>query len=573
MTYKIQRSLDNKNFLFSRQWRSNVDARFLKRIMAEEKKKSPDNLTSIPGLDTALFRICVEQMDVGVGMLDTSGIVTFANNRLAAMIGYSPSDILGRPLVSFLDPAAADVVAKQLTRQRFENREPYELTWIRKDGSRIATMVSPRPILDHDGILKGSFATVFDITEHKQIEDKLSKTNDQLVREVDERKQAEYRMKRLIDRSPIPIAVRNPEGPLYYNQKIQDAYGFNADDHPDMESFLRAAYPDHDYRTKVLRTLSKVQERMERGEEVEPVESNVTCKDGTVRPVEFYVTPVDESVIVMGTDLSDRKQSEKLLIQAEKMASLGGLAAGMAHEINNPLAGIIQNSALAKRRLLGASPAGQRIAEEFNLNLDDMQSFMAKRKILEMLDHVEEMGIRAAKIVKNMLYFSRKSSRQWSEHNVTDLLDKTVELAANDYKLTKKYNFKNVSIVRDYEDNLPVILCDGIELQQVFLNILHNAVQALHECGIPEPSIHLKVIGEDDMVRIEIADNGPGMNDETRKRVFEPFFTTKAVGKGTGLGLSVSYFIVTKNHGGTMAVESSAETGSTFIIRLGYQPN
>jgi PAS domain S-box-containing protein len=558
--------------------------------MEEEKKKLPvdrddahitesketGNTVSASGIieqDTTLFRLCVERMDVGMGILDTSGKVTFVNERLAAMIGYSQSEILGRPIVSFLDPEAADIVANQLTRQKFENRESYELTWIRKDSSGIATMVSPRPIHDPNGTLKGSFATVVDITEHKRIENELSKTNEKLLREVDERRQAEYRMKKLIDKSPIPIAVKNPEGPLYYNQKIQDAYGFNSDDHPDMDSFLLAAYPDPDNRAKVLRTWAKVQDRMARGEEIEPIESNITCKDGTVRPIEFFVTPVEDSAIVMGNDLSDRKQSEQLLIQAEKMASLGGLAAGMAHEINNPLAGIIQNSALAKRRLTDVTPAAQRVAGEFNLNLDDLQSFMGKRKVLEMLDHIEEMGIRAAKIVKNMLYFSRKSDRQWTKHNIAVLLDQTVELAANDYELTKKSDFKKISVVRDYEDNLPDILCDGIELQQVFLNILHNAAQALHAHDTPSPRLLLKVTGEEDMVRIEITDNGPGMDEATRKRVFEPFFTTKPLGKGTGLGLSVSYFIVTKNHGGTMAVESSANNGSTFIIRLGYHPN
>jgi signal transduction histidine kinase len=360
---------------------------------------------------------------------------------------------------------------------------------------------------------------------------------------------------------------------LYFNRKLQDTYGFNSKEHPDMETFFCAAYPDPDYRAAVLQTWARMLEDMTRGGDVDSAEFNITCTDGTVRPVEFYVTAVDDSVVVMGNDLSDRKQSQELLIQAEKMASLGGLAAGMAHEINNPMAGIIQNSALIKRRLLDMTPADHRVAKEFNLNPDDLQNFMAKRKILEMLDHIEEMGIRAAKIVKNMLYFSRKSDQQRSEHNVVHLLDKTVELASNDYELTTKYDFKRISVVRDYEDNVPNILCDDIELQQVFLNILHNAAQALHECAIEKPRLHLKVMREDDTVRIDIADNGPGMNEETRKRVFEPFFTTKAVGKGTGLGLSVSYFIVTKNHGGSMAVESRDGKGSTFIIRLGLHPD
>lgn len=147
-----------------------------------------------------------------------------------------------------------------------------------------------------------------------------------------------------------------------------------------------------------------------------------------------------------------------------------------------------------------------------------------------------------------------------------------MSLAENDYDLKKKYDFRQIEIVREYETPSPLTPCEHTKIQQVFFNLLKNGAEAMHAkpqtAGEVNPRFTLRVRGESDMLRIEIEDNGADMSDAVRKRVFEPFFTTKEVGVGTGLGLSVSYFIVTENHGGAMAVESSPGKGSTFIIHL-----
>lgn len=274
-------------------------------------------------------------------------------------------------------------------------------------------------------------------------------------------------------------------------------------------------------------------------------------------------------------DISERKKTQEMMIQSEKMLSVGGLAAGMAHEINNPLAGMIQSANVMINRLTNIEmPANQRIAKEVGINLKSMKTYIEKRGVLPMIKAITESGLRVAEIVNNMLSYARKSDSSLSSHAPADLLDKIIELAATDYDLKKKYDFKIIGIIKKYEDDLPIVLCEGIKIQQVLLNILRNGAQAMHERMRKnkgyKPQFILRLARETktNMLRIEIEDNGPGMDEATRKRIFEPFFTTKPTGSGSGLGLSVSYFIITQNHGGSMDVISEPDKGATFIIRL-----
>ncbi len=265
----------------------------------------------------------------------------------------------------------------------------------------------------------------------------------------------------------------------------------------------------------------------------------------------------------------EKKSLEEMMVQSEKMVSIGGLAAGMAHEINNPLAGILQNAQVIRNRLKEKLAANESVADEFGLELDNVRKYMEKRDIFKMIDSVLDAGKRAAAIVSNMLSFSRKSSSAFMPEDVCELLDKTLELAESDYNLKKKFDFKRIKIVKDYGAEIPKIRCKASEIQQVFFNILSNGAQAMMSWDkILDPCFIFKVSGQETAVRIEISDNGPGMKEEIRKRVFEPFFTTKTVGEGTGLGLAVSYFIITENHKGSIDVSSRPLKGTKFTITL-----
>lgn len=277
-------------------------------------------------------------------------------------------------------------------------------------------------------------------------------------------------------------------------------------------------------------------------------------------------------VRIAGTiqDITIQKQAEKEIIQNEKMMSVGGLAAGMAHEINNPLAGIMQNAQVIKNRLTSSIPANDKAALESETTISSIKKYMKKRKILSSLDNILDAGSNAAKIVDNMLSFARKGDSSKTKCNIFQLLEKTLELAQSDYDLKKKYDFKQIGVIKEFDSAIPDVPCEESKIMQVFFNIIKNATESMYEVEekTKTPTFIFRLKNLKGMVQIEIEDNGPGMSEDVRNRIFEPFFTTKDVKKGTGLGLSLSYFIIIEDHQGEMEVESTLGKGSKFIIRL-----
>ena len=295
----------------------------------------------------------------------------------------------------------------------------------------------------------------------------------------------------------------------------------------------------------------------------------ILYEDVTVYPLAFNGT---EGAVIRIDDVTERVQLQEALIQSEKMLSVGGLAAGMAHEINNPLGGMMQTASVMADRLTRNKKANEKAARQCGVTMEGIRKYMEARGIPRMLSTINDSGRRAASIVENMLSFARKSDAAVSSHDLSVLLDRTVELARTDYNLKKQYDFRNIEIVREYDDQLPRVPCEKQKIQQVFLNILQNGAEAMHMFDSERKSrFILRTVDLETSVRVEIEDNGPGMDEEARKRAFEPFFTTKPPGIGTGLGLSVSYFIIAENHGGSMSVESSPDKGAKFRIELPKQ--
>lgn len=292
--------------------------------------------------------------------------------------------------------------------------------------------------------------------------------------------------------------------------------------------------------------------------------------DVTVYPLSSNGT---EGAVIRVDDVTDRVRIEEMMVQSEKMMSVGGLAAGMAHEINNPLAGILQNLQVMRNRVMNATDRNLQAADAAGTSLEALQAYMHDRGITLMMDSVTEAARRAARIVDNMLSFSRKDEAHYAANDLREILERSVELASNDYNLKKRFDFRHIIIERDYDESLGPIPCEAGQIQQVILNLLSNSAQAMaeHPDTSRTPTITLRLRREPEMALIEVEDNGPGMDEETRKRAFEPFFTTKEVGRGTGLGLSVSFFIVTENHGGTMRVRSTPGTGTCFSIRIPFE--
>ncbi len=311
------------------------------------------------------------------------------------------------------------------------------------------------------------------------------------------------------------------------------------------------------------------------------------CKDGSIVWVEVQMTylydPSDNPIEILGVsrNITERKKTEELMIQSEKMITVGGLAAGMAHEINNPLAGVVQNIQIVQNRLTPDLPKNNQVAIECGTDIKTIMRYMEKRGLSSSINMVKESGFRAAKIVENMLSFSRKGEVELLPHDLVKIFDKAIDLAGKDYSLIKQYDFRHIEIIREFENHLPKVPCVSSKLQQVILNLLKNGAQAMVEKfehqeiknNNEKPQFILRLKKKKNMLHIEVQDNGPGIPEDVRQRIFEPFFTTKAVGMGTGLGLFVSYFIITQNHNGQMTVESTQGIGTLFTIKLPLKIN
>lgn len=230
------------------------------------------------------------------------------------------------------------------------------------------------------------------------------------------------------------------------------------------------------------------------------------------------------------------EQKQEQLIQSKKMASIGTFSSGIAHEINNPL----NNISLSADMLL----------EE----LDSVD----KEEVKEILEDIMEQTERASRIVRNLLDFSRAHATEKESMQIEEVLQKTIKLIVNELRIHK------VALELEISENLPPVYGDFQKLQQVFLNLIINAEQAIGEYG----RIFIKARSvEDDRIRIDINDTGPGIDQEHLERIFDPFFTTKEAGKGTGLGLAIVYGIVEK-HGGYIEVASKLGKGTTFSVYL-----
>ena len=275
------------------------------------------------------------------------------------------------------------------------------------------------------------------------------------------------------------------------------------------------------------------------------------------------------TIIGVARDVTERLRIEELMGHTEKMVMVSGLAAGMAHEINNPLGAIMQHAQNIERRVSGDIAANRKAAAEVGVDLDLVRVYLEKRGILDFIGHIRSAGMRASEIISQMLHFSSRSEAGVMTVDLNEVMERVALLAATDYDMKKKYSFRSVEIIREYADEPLRATVALHEIEQVLLNIMKNAAQAMAEGGQKKTGrLTLRTAIQDGFALLEIEDNGPGIDEATRQRIFEPFFTTKEVGRGTGLGLSVAYAIVTKGHHGEIHVRSQPGEGSCFSITL-----
>ena len=267
--------------------------------------------------------------------------------------------------------------------------------------------------------------------------------------------------------------------------------------------------------------------------------------------------------------ISKLESTQEQLVQSEKMASLGVLTAGIAHEINNPVNFVYTGATNLKQEFedlniilneINSLESGDEEKDERVKRIQKLKDEYGFEDIYTLLpqiiDDITVGAERITEIVKGLRNFSRMDLDEHSDSDVHKIIEGTLILLKNEYK-------HRIKMVTDYDESLPTIECNFGKISQVILNIINNAIDAIEDTG----TITLSTKRVDDNISISIKDDGIGMNTDTLEKIFDPFFTTKAVGKGTGLGLSISYGII-QDHNGTLKVNSSVGKGTEFIITL-----
>jgi signal transduction histidine kinase len=263
----------------------------------------------------------------------------------------------------------------------------------------------------------------------------------------------------------------------------------------------------------------------------------------------------------------DLKDTQSQLIQSEKMASLGELTAGIAHEIQNPL-NFVNNFSEVNKELI------EELSAEWSKRWVDGDGGLEKEILNDIRENeikIQHHGKRAEAIVKSMLLHSRSSSGQKELTSINGLCDEYLRLAFHGFRA--KHKSFNAEFRTDLDPDLPEINIVPQDIGRVLLNLINNAFYAVSEKaekGIPDyrPLVVVSTKKMNDKIEISVKDNGEGIPEQVRDKIFQPFFTTKPSGQGTGLGLSLSYDIVTKGHNGTLEVDTEAGLGSEFIIKL-----
>jgi len=366
------------------------------------------------------------------------------------------------------------------------------------------------------------------------------------TRDAAGRASAEDRQRQILDAMADMILVKDADSKIVWaNRALREAWG------TDNDHLLGQGYNPHSKLEERNRSLEQDALVLDTQDTILLPDERLERKDGRILQVDTVKSPIfdaDGQVIMtvgVSRDVSDRKKLEAQLRLTETMSTVGTLAAGMAHEINNPLTYVIANLEFLAQRLPERGPwLGEREAREW----------------VSALTEAREGASRVQRIVKDLKDASRGDQDHFGDVDIEQVLESTLKLAANELQ-------HHARVVRDYS-RVPTVSGNASRLGQVFLNLLVNAAHAIREGAAHENEIKLVLRqGPKERVVVEIHDSGHGIPEEHLARLFEPFFTTKDVGEGTGLGLFICHRIVS-DLGGTIEVESSVGSGSVFRVVL-----
>ncbi len=467
------------------------------------------------------YRELFDSIQEGLFFATPDGRFLDVNDAMVRMLGYGSREELLRGDVSphlYPVPEAREKFLKALSERGVLRN--YEETLRRKDGTLLHTLQNITAVRDARGSIAQIRGLMLDVTEQKTFQSQLQRERD-------------FNQK-ILNTTQSMILVLDTAGLISYaNRRCYEA-GYQEGEligHRLVDWVEASHQEDFD---AALDTTAH-------GHQVENLELRVRRSDGSMGHFSISLSPMrDEqntvnSVVVVMTDITDAALLQAKLAHSEKMATIGRLVSGVAHEVNNPLAAI-----LGFTDLLLENPEVPGSARE------DLQIILQETQ-------------RTKDIVQDLLSFARQRPVQRELVQINSVLRQTIKLRSYDFAS------HGVEVAEDFEEALAAALGDSQQLQQVFLNILNNAYDAVQEAG-QRGRIKIHTRRQAEMIEVAISDNGTGIVDP--QRIFDPFYTTKQVGKGTGLGLSICYGIVRAHGGEIQCWNNEAGAGSTFVVRI-----
>jgi PAS domain S-box-containing protein len=517
--------------------------------------------------EAALDKLRMQQEQIltaageGIYGVDKKGLTTFVNPAAAKMLGWEPEELIGRSQHYTIHHTRADGTPYpeeecpiSVAVRDGQIHSGTDEIYFKKDGSGFPVDYISTPVIEN-GEIQGAVVTFADVSTRKKAEADIARV--------------QLYLQSIINAMPSVLIGVDLDGRItQLNNEATKVTGFEPETAYGKE--LSEVYP------MLVNKIPEINQAIEQ-QNIQKHES-VFCKspEGAGRYMDIVIYPLSiddfKGAVIRVDDVTERVLIEDRLVQSEKMTSVVGLVEGMAHEINNPLGGIIQGAQNVVRRLSPELPKNIEAAAEHGIDLKKMQGYIDQRQIPRFLEGIRSSGKRAADIVSYMLQFSQVHQAPKELRNLKKLLDSLLETIISNEEYREKYHFDSIEVVKEYDTNLPEVPCISSEIEQVMRNLIRNAAQAVFndEMLLEKQKIILRTRydAQRNLVVIEVEDNGAGMDETVQRRVFEPFFTTKPPGEGTGLGLAVSYFLITVAHQGLMDVKSEPGKGTIFSIRL-----
>jgi len=534
----------------------------------------------------------LEVAGVMILALDREGRVSKINRRGAEILKREIHEIVGKDWFSEFIPEEIreDVrnVFERLMRGEVEHLEYYENPVLSADGTKPLIAWHNALLYDEEGNISGTLSSGEDITEKRLYEDALKNSQEELLRKHDELQKlfneverAKREWERTMDCMGDMVLIVEGNGVIkrinrafreFVGEDYAEVIGKKWDDllesldvemgtiygegidlyhRPSGRWFVLKSYPFNE------------SDQGDAGESVIVIHDTTESKCITEK-LENTKSLLEAKNRELEEAYNELKQTQSQILQQEKMASIGQLAAGVAHEINNPMGFISSNlTTLSKYverlgeylEIQGKVIRGEVGPEELKEAEKRLKIGYIKEDMVDLIKESLEGAERVKKIVRDLKSFSRVDEAEEKMADINECIESTLNIVWNELKYKAR-------VVKEYGD-IPMTRCYPQQLNQVFMNLLVNAGHAIEKEG----EIRIRTSNGGGKIKVEISDTGCGIPEEIRGRIFEPFFTTKEVGKGTGLGLSITYDII-KKHGGEIEVESEVGKGTTFTITL-----